>query len=112
MSYPAQAADGSQYGEKELQFKSVKFLKDGTVEITFVSQPETLYYCPGANAEETGKGLVLTFVRASIKRKPKVDHPAEYVKQSPPAQIIKVNPKAKPVFLKDGKKLIQIYPEK
>ena len=107
----ARAASGSTYGEKDIQIQAVKLLKDGTVQITFASKAETLYYCPGANAKHTDRGLELTFVRAFIKRKPKVDFPAVHADEEQLFKSLKVKPGSKPVFLKDGKSLIQIYPD-
>jgi hypothetical protein len=74
--------------------------------------PETLYYCPGANGETTEEGTLLIFVRSFVKVKPKVDYPAKH--KGDPAktldQLILVDAKDKPVFVKSGKDLIKIFP--
>jgi len=105
---PADAAKKF-YGAGQLQIKKVTQQKDGNVEITFSPLIETLYHCPGANAKMTDKGIELTFVRASYKRKPKVDYPAKSVPNKP-LKIIVVPAKNKPLFLKDRSKVIPILP--
>ncbi len=104
------AADGAAYAASDLTFKEVKSQADGTVQIVFTSLPETLYYCPGAKATTTKKGVELTFVRSRIKKKPKVDYPAKLFKKGEILKVVTVPAKGNPVFLRDGKKLVKLHP--
>ena len=99
----------SVYGEKDITIKEVKAEKDGTVEIRFTAKAESLYYCPGANAKTTEKGIELTFVRSYIKKKPDVIYPAKSGKNG--QKMINVNAKEKSIFLRDGEKLVKLFPK-
>ena len=102
----------SVYGEKDITIKEVKAEKDGKVKITFTAPLESIYYCPGANAKTTEKGIELTFVRSYMKKKPKVTYPATSVRKpnEPVEKVITVTANGKAIFLRDGEKLIQLYP--
>ncbi len=106
-----QAMSRSEYGEKDLEFIEIKSGNEGEVEIEFTAMLETLYFCPGANAKTTEKGIELTFVRSYYKTKPKVTYPAKRVNmEQGMAQVIVVPAKGKAVFLRDGKKLVKLFP--
>ena len=106
----AGAADGAAYAAGDLTFKDIKSQADGTVKIVFTSLAESLYYCPGAKATTTKKGVELTFVRSGIKKKPKVDYPAKPVKKGGTLKVVIVPTKGGAVFLRDGKKLVKLHP--
>ena len=105
-------ADDSVYGEKGISIKGIKAGDEGKVEIRFAASLESMYYCPGANAKTTGKGIELTFVRSYMKKKPKVTYPAKYVRRpnEPVEEVITVTANGKAIFLRDGEKLIQFHP--
>ncbi len=102
----------SVYGEKDITIKGVKAGDEGKVEIRFAAPLESMYYCPGANAKTTEKGVELTFVRSYMKKKPKVTYPATFVRKpnQPVEAVIAVTANGKSMFLRDGEKLIQLYP--
>ncbi len=104
---PASVAANDAYGQEDLTFKEIRSDKNGTVQITFTARPESLYFCPGANAKTTDKGIELTFVRSSIRKRPKVTYPAKSVEKG---KVISVTAKDKPVFWRDGKELIKMFP--
>ena len=111
----ARAAKPAAYGENALKFTGTKLLDNGAVEITFSSTAETLYYCPGANAKTTKNGIELTFVRSFLKAKPKVTYPAVRVasKENEGTQMkITVARKSQKIFLRDGDKLLKLFPPK
>jgi len=112
-SSPTVAAAGdSTYSGQQLEIREVTLTESGKVQITFNTMPETLYYCPGANGEASQRGTVLTFVRSFAKAKPKVDYPAK--RKGDPAktwdQLILVDAKDKPIFVKSGKDLVRMFP--
>ena len=103
----------SVYGEKDISLKEIKAENEGKVEITFASKLETLYYCPGANAKTTEKGIELTFVRSYYKKKPKVTYPATFMRKwhGPVEEVITVTANGKSIFLRDGEKLVKLFPK-
>ncbi|MCR9197588.1 MAG: serine/threonine protein kinase [Planctomycetaceae bacterium] len=64
------------YELDQVKILAVYEAKDGSVEIMFSVTPESLWYCPGVVTREADDGLELYFVRATIKEKPDVTHPA------------------------------------
>lgn len=99
----------SYYLADQIDIQEAALTKDGKVRIKFQVMMETLWYCPGANAEITKDQIELTFVRAWWKKKPKVTHPA-YVSKEGGVRVMIVDSKGKPVFLKSGKELVKIFP--
>lgn len=89
--------------------KKAKRIKDAKVKITFRAMPETLFFCPGANGKTTKDGLILTFVRSSIKRKLQVQYRAKVISDTA-TRFIVVDAKDQPIYMKSGKKLVKIYP--
>lgn len=95
--------------------KEVRELKldegKGALEFTFTVLTESIYHCPGVVVKETEKGMELTFIRSSLKGKPKVDYPAKTLEGE--AGLVKVVTVPKPkgaVFVRRGKELVKIYP--
>ena len=92
--------------------KEVKALDNGSVQITFTTMPETLYYCPGANSKTTDKGLELSFVRSSTRKSPKVAYPAKNLKKDGTvAKVITIPAPTGSVFVKYGKHLTKLLPK-
>lgn len=108
------AADRSSYGGATLTIKEVRELQDGQVRIEFETIPETLYSCPGVKAKKTDEGIELTFVRAMVRKKKqaKVDFEAQRVSENSIARTVTIPANGKPVFLRDGRKLAKIAPQR
>jgi len=104
-----QVTGDSAYGAKDIAFEEVRAISEGMVEIRFTSKLETLYYCPGANAKTTNKGIELSFVRSYMERKPKVTYPVTNVKNA--VEMITVPTNGKAVFLRDGENLVELFPK-
>lgn len=92
------------YSVDDVKIASVKATAEGKLEIKFNTLAETLYFCPGANATKKDDALELRFVRCSIRKKCKVDHPAKDGRLTIPAG-------EKPIFVADGKKRVKIWPK-
>lgn len=99
------AADA--YGEGRLTIKEYDVKENGDIHITFRPMAETMWWCPGADAELTPAGIELTFVRAGFKKRPEVDYPAKR-HENDGGSVIVVPAGGKPVFVRDGKKLVKL----
>jgi hypothetical protein len=104
------AADRSYQGDN-LEIHSVEVKDDGSIQIAFSPLVETMWYCPGADAKATEKGVELKFVRAGFKKKPKVDYPAKNGSIDGKAvKLITLPKETKAILLREGKELRKIYP--
>ncbi|MCB1895267.1 MAG: hypothetical protein H6945_11105 [Zoogloeaceae bacterium] len=65
------------YEPDQLSNISVEALDETRSKIRYRVMSETLYYCPGADAERTDGELRLSFVRCPINKKCSVTHAAE-----------------------------------
>ena len=103
------AADRSTYWPT---IKKVDELDDGSLKITYTVLVETMYHCPGAKSKTTDDGIELSFVRASFRKRPEVDHPAKKVKKDGKLEwVITVPAPSGKVWVRQGKKLAKLYPE-
>lgn len=99
------------YAEDEVWIEDAVRLDDGKIKITFSTMPESLYYCPGAVGEIKKNWIDITFVRAGIRRRPKVTYPVQRV--SDPGKVSKfivIDSGGKPVFVKTEGKRLQVFP--
>jgi hypothetical protein len=98
----------SSYSADQVEIQQVSLAEDGKVKITFRVMAETVWYCPGADAATKKDRIELTFVRAWFKKTPKVTCPTVADKGH---QSIVVEAKGKPLFIKSGKKWVELRPE-
>lgn len=102
-------AKGSYYGEETLEIKNV-IADDGKIRIVYRTRLESMWHCPGANAKVTEKGVELTFVRAMYNQRPEIDYLAAPAgERSELENVIIVEPNGKPIFLRSGDELKQIW---
>lgn len=110
-SLTAATAAPRSYKAEQVTIKKVEPQKNATIKITYSTMAETMYFCPGANSTTTDKGVELSFPRAYFKSRAKAEHPGTPIKDSFYKTVI-IPTEGKPVFIKNGKKPVQIHPPK
>lgn len=98
------------YSEKDLHVESIVPQKDGTLQITFTPLIETMYFCPGANVKKSAEGLEISFVRAAMNQRPKVDFPGKPIAKTSNSMRIDVPAQGETLFLRNGDRLVKLFP--
>jgi hypothetical protein len=106
LSIPAMAG-GETYSP---EIREVEVQVDSSIKVTFIVLTESMWFCPGADGKKSGKDIELTFERALYNKRPKVDYPAKSVSKGDMSKVITIPAPFESVFLRDGKKLVKIYP--
>ena len=97
------------YSGDRLNIVSAKPLSNGAIRVTFNTQAESVWVCPGVDLERTPQGVELIFVRRSIYDKSPAECPSYLVGDKTIDKFVDVDAKGKALLIRTADGLKRIW---